>query len=495
MINDRIFREYDIRGTVPDELNGNIAFVLGMAFSVFLKKHNPGAKKVSVGRDVRLSSADLASALIRGIRKEGLDVVDLGVCPTPLQYFSIFHLDLDGGVMVTGSHNPPEYNGFKISVGRETIHGADIQSLRKIIEDNYRKYFPGHPTAGAPPVNDFITVPEKDSSQTGGTLESFDIIKEYTKYMLNEFSYLGSPEYRRIRIVVDAGNGTAGAVAPDILAAMGCDVIPLYCEPDGNFPNHHPDPTVVENIRCLIKEIKRSGADIGVGYDGDADRIGVVDKNGNIVWGDQILIALSREILKEHPGAKVIADVKCSQLLFDDVGKHGGVPIMWKTGHSLVKKKMREEKALLAGEFSGHIFIGDRYFGFDDALYTTFRLVEIMKKSGREISELLSGIPRLFYTPEIRLDCPDEKKNAVVDRIVGNFIAYNIDGGAAHTPHKVIGVDTTDGVRILFENGWGLVRSSNTQPIVVMRVEAGDEESLNSYREFLEEEFKAASRG
>jgi phosphomannomutase / phosphoglucomutase len=471
MISSKIFREYDIRGRVPEELNSDMAFALGMAFGVFLKRRDPGAKKVSVGRDVRLSSEDLASALINGIRTKGLDVVDLGVCPTPLQYFSIFRLGLDGGIMVTGSHNPPEYNGFKISVGKETIHGQDIQALGKIIADE-------------------ISSCEQDSSSLNGRLETYDIIEEYTKYMLNEFSYLDGPGFRRLKIVIDAGNGAAGPVAPRILCSIGCDVIPLYCEPDGNFPNHHPDPTVVENIRDLIAETRNSGADMGVGYDGDSDRIGVVNKDGDIIWGDQLMIALSREILKEHPGASVIADVKCSQLLFDDVRKHGGVPVMWKTGHSLIKQKMRDDKALLAGEFSGHIFIGDRYFGFDDALYTTFRLVEIMKKTGKDIGELLSDIPRLFFTPEIRLDCPDEKKCGIVSSIVNKFIAYNKNGEA---PHKVLSVNTTDGARILFENGWGLVRTSNTQPIIVMRLEAGSEKSLTDYREFLEMEFKAAN--
>jgi phosphomannomutase / phosphoglucomutase len=474
LINNKIFREYDIRGRVPEELNGDVAFAVGNAFAVFLKKRNPSAKKVSVGRDVRLSSAELASDLIRGIRQTGLDVMDIGVCPTPLQYFSIFHHGLDGGIMVTGSHNPPEYNGFKISVGKDTIHGQDIQALHKIIRDDLAAGWPS-----------------RVSSSAGSQLESFDIIGEYTKYMLNEFSYLAGPEYRRLKIVIDAGNGTAGPVVPGILAAIGCEVTALYSEPDGNFPNHHPDPTVVENIQDLIAQTKTVGADIGVGYDGDSDRIGVVNRDGDIIWGDQLMIALSREILKEHPGAGVIADVKCSQLLFDDVKKHGGRAVMWKTGHSLIKQKMRDDGALLAGEFSGHIFIGDRYFGFDDALYTTFRLVEIMKKTGKDMGKLLSDIPRLFYTPEIRLDCPDEKKVCVVGKVVSRFIEYTKNDSA---PHKVIGVDTTDGARILFENGWGLIRTSNTQPIVVMRVEACSEQSLDDYRKFLELEFKAANR-
>ncbi len=466
MISEKIFREYDVRGIVGRDIDKDVAFALGKAFTVLLKRSHPNAKKASIGRDVRLSSDELAAAVIEGIRSGGIDAVDLGVCPTPLQYFSIATHSLDGGIMITGSHNPPEYNGFKISIGRETIHGKGIQALKKIILDS-----------------------AWDTSSVKGGVEQLDIIDEYKKYMLAEFSYLAGPEFRRLKVVIDAGNGTAGPVLPDILSAIGCDVIPLYCEPDGNFPNHHPDPTVVEYIRDLIAETMQSRADIGVGYDGDADRIGVVNRDGDVVWGDQLLIVLGRELLKEHPGAMVIGDVKCSQLLFDDIKKHGGRPLMWKTGHSLIKQKMRDEGALLAGEFSGHIFIADRYFGFDDALYTTFRLVEIMKKTGKDISELLSDIPRLYYTPEIRLDCPDEKKTAVAGRIINRFVAYNKHGGAAH---KVLDIDTTDGARILFENGWGLVRTSNTQPVIVMRIEADSEESLQNYRAFLEEEYKTA---
>ena len=466
MISEKIFREYDVRGIVGSDIDDEVAFSLGKAFAIFLKLANPAATRVSVGRDVRLSSEGLAAAVIEGIRVEGLGVVDIGVCPTPLQYFSIFHIDLDGGIMVTGSHNPPEYNGFKISVGRETIHGRDIQTLKEII-------LSGQLSAKA---------------ERGG-IEQFDIIDAYMEYMLQEFSYLGAPAFRRLKIVVDAGNGTAGPVAPDILSRIGCDVIPLYCEPDGTFPNHHPDPTVVEYIRDLISETKNSGADMGVGYDGDSDRIGVVNSAGDVVWGDQIMIILSREILKEHPGAGIIGDVKCSQLMFDDIKAKGGIPLMWKTGHSLIKQKMRDEKALLAGEFSGHIFIGDRYFGYDDALYTTFRLVEIMKKTGKDIRELLSDIPRLYYTPEIRVDCPDDRKKAAVEKIVDRIISYQENGGSSC---RIVGVDTTDGVRIVFESGWGLVRSSNTQPVVVMRVEANGQEALVEYRTFLEDEFKRA---
>jgi phosphomannomutase/phosphoglucomutase len=463
-INEKIFREYDLRGVVEKEINKDIAILIGKAFGSLLKIANPQARYVSVGRDVRLSSEELSSGIIKGIISTGLDVYDIGICPTPLQYFSLFHLNLDGGIMVTGSHNPPEYNGFKISIGKETIHGKSIQKLKEII---LREQW----------ISD-----EREGKVTG-----YDIISAYKDYMLKEFSYLGDPKFDRIKVVIDAGNATAGLVAPEILGSMGCDVVPLYCEPDGRFPNHHPDPTIIEYIQDLISLTKETGAEIGVGYDGDADRIGVVDRDGEIVWGDHLMVILSRELLKLKPGAKIIGDVKCSQIMFDDIKANGGIPIMWKTGHSLVKQKMREEGALIAGEFSGHIFIADRYFGYDDAIYTTLRLVEIIKTTGKDVKELLSDIPKLYYTPEIRLECPEDRKRDIVEKIVLKFSEYGKEGGC---PHRIEDINTTDGVRVAFERGWGLIRSSNTQPVVVLRVEAEDEESLKNYRTFLEKEFK-----
>ncbi len=463
---DKIFREYDIRGIVEKELTREFAFSLGRAFGQYVKRHVDGSVSLSVGRDIRLSSGYLAEGLIDGLTTEGIHVYDLGVCPTPLQYFSLFTLDVQGGVMITGSHNPPEYNGFKLSLGKTTIHGEAIQEIKKIL----------------------INLDETCSARSG-SVTGVDIISRYKDYMFEQFSYLSSPEYKRIKVVVDAGNGTAGLVMPELLESIGCDVIRLYCEPDGRFPNHHPDPTVVENIKDLINTTLSTGADLGVGYDGDADRIGIIDEGGDIVWGDQIMIILSREILKQHPGATIIGDVKCSQTMFEDIRAKGGHPIMWKTGHSLVKDKMKKEGAILAGELSGHIFIGDRYFGYDDALYTTLRIVEIMKTSGKGIKELLSGIPKMHSTPEIRLDCPDSKKKTVVQKVVERFRSYSTDGGS---PHRVLEIYDTDGVRAVFEKGWALLRSSNTQPVVVMRVEAEDKESLSQYKEFMESEFLKA---
>jgi len=457
-----IFREYDIRGIAGKDINEDFAYNLGLAFGTYLKKFNPDAKWVSVGRDGRLSSESLANFVIKGIIKTGINVYDIGLCPTPLQYFSIFHLNLDGGIMVTGSHNPPEYNGFKISAGKETIFGEKIQEIKYIIE---QKAF----------INNILK----------GTVEFFDIKTVYKDFMKEKFSYLSSDNYRKLKVVIDAGNGTGGIVSPEIIQSMGCKVIPLYCEPDGRFPNHHPDPTVVDYIKDLIHTTVKEKADIGIGYDGDADRIGVIDNNGNIIWGDQLMVILARDILKRLPGSVFIADVKCSQSVFDDIEKNGGKSIMWKTGHSLVKNKMREEKAILAGEFSGHIFIADKYFGFDDALYTSFRIIEIMKKTGLNLKELLTGIPYLFHTPEIRFECEENKKKKIVDRLVDKFRHY-ISTGQSPLPIKKI-VDI-DGVRVIFEKGWGLVRTSNTQPVIVMRFEAEDQDSLNIYKQFIENE-------
>ncbi|HYA32131.1 MAG TPA: phosphomannomutase/phosphoglucomutase, partial [Thermodesulfovibrionales bacterium] len=375
-------------------------------------------------------------------------------------------LELDGGVMVTGSHNPPEYNGFKLSIGRETIHGAEIQKLREMV------------TGRACVI-----------SGKKGEVGNCDILKAYRDYMVKEFSYLRESRFRRLTVVVDAGNGTAGMLVPELLRGIGCEVVPLYCEPDGNFPNHHPDPTVPEYMKDLIAETKRLRADAGIGYDGDADRIGVVNNEGDIIWGDQLMMVLSREILRKNPGAGVIGDVKCSQLMFDEIERHGGRPIMWKTGHSLIKQKMKDEGALLAGEFSGHIFIGDRYFGYDDAIYTTLRLAEIMKTTGKNMKDLLSDVPGRYGTPEMRIDCPDDRKKGVVGEVVERFLEYRKNGKSAQ---RILDLNTIDGVRVRFEKGWALVRASNTQPVIVMRAEAEDEGSLAGYRTFVEEEIGKA---
>lgn len=467
-MNKSVFREYDIRGIVETDLTEWFSFSLGRAFGQYVREQIPGPVSLSVARDVRPSSECLAQSLIEGLTSIGIDIYDLGVCPTPLQYFSLFTLNVKGGIMITGSHNPPEYNGFKLSIGQETLHGEAIQDIRKIMISR-NNHVPNNSRKGA--------------------VINVDIVSSYRKYMLERFSRLSDRKYRRLKIVVDAGNGTAGTIVPELLEYTGCEVIPLYCEPDGSFPNHHPDPTVVENMKDLINTTVSTGSDIGVGYDGDGDRIGVVDPSGDIVWGDRLMIILSRDILRKTPGAAIIGDVKCSQVMFEDIRSNNGRPVMCRTGHSLIKEAMKKEKALLAGEFSGHIFIADDYFGYDDAIYTTLRLVEIMKRTGRDIKELLSDVPRMHCTPEIRIECPDNRKREVVRKIIDRLTEYEMNSNGRY---KIRNISTIDGVRVNFENGWGLIRSSNTQPVIVMRVEATDEKSLRNYREFFTEELERA---
>lgn len=449
-VNSGIFREYDIRGIWGKDLTAEIALLIGRGFGTYLARClKKSGLRVSVGRDVRLSSPVIAEQLIAGLVATGAEVIDIGECPTPAQYFSVHHLGLDGGIMITGSHNPPDYNGFKLGVGKETIYGEAIQELRKIIQ------------SGA-----FVS--------GSGRSCCLQILPEY-----GEFLRKGFADFEGLQVVVDAGNGTAGLVVPELLRAMGARVVPLFCEPDGLFPHHHPDPVVAENLQALIGEVKRSGAHLGIAYDGDSDRLGVVDEEGGIVWGDRLMILYAREILKANPGAKIIGEVKCSQVMYDEIGRSGGIPIMWKTGHSLIKKKMKEEGALLAGEMSGHIFFADRYLGYDDAVYASLRLLEILKKAGPPYSlkRLLSGLPEVASTPEIRFDCDDSLKFRVAEKMQAAF------------PEQK--VTTIDGARINFEDGWALVRASNTQPVLVLRFEARDMTSLNRIRALVEERLAA----
>ncbi len=446
MINPAIFRQYDIRGIWEKDLTIEAVELLGKGYaSYLLKSINKAGAKVSIGWDARLHSPAIKDALIKGLTESGVDVIDLGMCPTPLQYYTLYTLPLDGGVMITGSHNPPEYNGFKVSVGKGTIYGDAIQDIRKIID-----------------AEDF---------RTGkGSIETYPVIDHYVEFIKGKFGDLSG-----IKVVVDAGNGTGGVVAPAIMKALGAEVIELYCEPDGNFPNHHPDPTLEESLVPLIAKVKETGAQAGIGYDGDADRIGVVDEEGNVIWGDKLMIIFSRDILKDNPGAKIIGEVKCSQTLYDDIAAHGGVPIMWKTGHSLIKGKMKTEEALLAGEMSGHIFFKHRYFGYDDAVYASLRLMEIIKKAGTPYSTkaLLSDVPEVVATPEIRFECSDEIKFKIVEKAQGAFNEYESI--------------TIDGIRIKFDDGWALIRASNTQPVLVLRFEAQTSSRLDEIRKFVED--------
>lgn len=441
-MNPAIFREYDIRGVADVDFDTDFAFALGRAYGTLAG--GQGKKRVSVGRDCRLTSDKYAAALRQGLCTTGLEVLDLGVCPTPLVYFSLYHFDLDGGVQVTGSHNPAEHNGFKICLGKVTIHGQDIQALRSLIEK-------GSFTSGR------------------GQEVPTPIIPPYQEFVSQQFGRLG----REVSLVVDAGNSTGGPVAPQIFRAMGCKVTELFCELDGRFPHHHPDPTVPENLQHLIATVKETGADVGIAYDGDADRLGLVDPSGRIIWGDEMMVLFSRDILAQHPGATIISEVKCSQRLFDDVAQKGGKPIMWKVGHSLLKAKMREEGALLGGEMSGHIFFADRYFGYDDAVYASCRVLEILSKNGKSLPELLADLPPSVTTPEIRVDCPDDMKFAIADTVCERF----------RGEYEITDID---GVRVQFDEGWGLVRASNTQPVLVLRFEATTQAKLDEYRTFVE---------
>ena len=441
MLKPTIFREYDIRGSADVELLSADVEILGQAFGTYLQRH--GGRNINLCRDTRLSSPRLADALLRGLLASGCQVTDLGVAPTPVLYYSVFHLKADGGVMITGSHNPPEFNGFKVVCGSSTIHGDDIQEIRRLIGTG-------------------------DLARGEGSLRAADVVTPYVEEVSSQFHFP-----RRIRVVVDAGNGTGGPVMGPILRRLNVDATEMFFAMDGHFPNHHPDPTVPKNLEALVAKVVETGADLGIAFDGDTDRIGAVDDRGTVLYGDQLMILYGREILTRKPGATFIGEVKCSQLMYDDLAAHGGNPIMWKTGHSLIKAKMKETRAELAGEMSGHMFFADRYYGFDDAMYAACRLMEIVANSGQPLSAQLAGLPRTVNTAEIRFDCPDELKFAVVERAKDELRAR----------HKIMDVD---GVRVLFPAGWGLVRASNTQPVLVMRFEATSEELLRQYREEVE---------
>jgi phosphomannomutase/phosphoglucomutase len=440
-MNPNVFREYDVRGVVNKDLNEEFVFELGRAIGTYALQND--VKTMTIGRDCRLSSDSYHSFLINGLNSCGIDTIDIGLCATPMLYFSIRNLNIDGGVMVTGSHNPPEFNGFKICIGNDTIYGENIQQLRKIMESG--KYATGL-----------------------GSNQSRDVSVDYENYLFENVKI-----NKKLKIIVDGGNGVGGHFALPLLQRFGCDVTGIYCEPDGRFPHHFPDPTVEENLKELIKQVTERKFDLGIAFDGDADRIGVINDKGEIIWGDKLLLLFARYILKEKPNSTIIGEVKCSQVLYDDIKKHSGRPVMWKAGHSLIKAKMKEEKAVLGGEMSGHIFFADRYFGYDDAIYAAIRLLEILSQTGEKLSSLLADVPQTFATPEIRIDCPDDKKAAVVHKIKKHF---------QDTP----GIIDIDGVRIPFEGGWALVRSSNTQPVIVLRFEASSAKNLQSIRNQVE---------
>ncbi len=451
MLNPVIFREYDIRGIVGKDLDDEGVKEIGMGIGTYLRQN--GCTSITVGCDCRLSSDNYTKLVIEGLVSSGCNVTDIGVCTTPISYFSIRHLNKEGGVMVTASHNPPEYNGFKISKGIESVFGDQIQEIYGIISE--RKFTTGQ-----------------------GTVDAADVKPAYFDYITQNITI-----EKPLRVGVDAGNGTAGPIAVPILKKLGCEVFDLYCDMDGRFPNHEADPTVLKNMADLASLVKEKKLDIGIGFDGDGDRIGVVDNEGNLVFGDQLMIIFSREILSRKPGATFISEVKCSKTMYDDIEANGGNAIMWKTGHSLIKQKMKAEKAELAGEMSGHIFFSDRYLGYDDAVYAACRLLEILAATQKTIPELLANVPKTYSTPEIRVGCPDDIKFAVVDQVTDIF----------RNQYNVIDID---GVRVLFDDGWGLVRASNTQPALVLRFEALSEDRLKEIRNLVEstlEEVKKSS--
>jgi phosphomannomutase/phosphoglucomutase len=441
-----IFRQYDIRGLVDFELTPPVAHAIGRALATFTRKRLGVAPRVAVGRDNRPSGERLASAVRDGIALAGGTAVDVGLLPTPALYLAVYELDVQGGVQVTGSHNPPEFNGFKLLSGRDTLHGDEIQEVRRLIETDALDTGDGH-------------------LGRDGT-----VLDRYAEAIVSR----NGPLARPVKVVVDCGNGVASVCAERILSRLGAEVVPLFCESDGTFPNHHPDPTVPTNLRDLQEAVRRTGAELGIAFDGDGDRIGAVDERGTVLFGDQLLMLFGRDLARRGAkGQPVIFDVKCSNVLRDELAKAGLTPVIWKTGHSLIKAKMKDSGAPLAGEMSGHIFFGGDYHGFDDAMFAAARLLAFVAREGGPLSKHFAGLPRTFATPEIRVDCPDDHKFALVEAAARHF------GDRYETL-------TLDGVRVSFPHGWGLLRASNTQPVLVMRFEATSETELAAYRDEVE---------
>lgn len=437
MINPAIFREYDIRGLADTDLQDENVALLGLGLGTYFRLNKQN--HIVVGGDVRSSTPRIMSILIKHLQKTGCNIIDIGIVPTPVLYFSLFHYNIPNGIMVTASHNPKEFNGFKVCAHKTAIYGNEIQKIREIIQSG-------------------------DFAIGSGNCQKKDIIPDYINAVLANIKIT-----RELKLVIDTGNGTCGAIMEQILQKIGARFEILYKEPDGNFPNHLPDPTVEKYIKDLIEKIKAGDFDAGIGLDGDGDRIGVIDENGNIIWGDMLLAIFAEKILKKQPGAKIIFEVKCSKGLIERIEHLGGLPLMYRTGHSLIKAKMKQENAPLAGEMSGHIFFADRYYGYDDAIYASLRLLEILSE-GKKLSELASKVPKYYSTPEIRVDTLDEKKFLIVERLKNEF----------KNQYKIIDID---GVRVDFGDGWGLVRASNTQPVLVLRFEARTEERLNQIKD------------
>jgi phosphomannomutase/phosphoglucomutase len=443
MINEAIFREYDIRGLAESELADPVVERIAMAAAAVYVRE--GKKEIAMGMDGRPSSPRITNLFGKTLARYGLQVTDLGLVPTPVVYFAAFQHKMGGAVIITASHNPSEYNGFKILLGTAALYGEQIKEIYHLACDGP---FP---------------------AEKKGGISQKDILPEYLAYIENNIKL-----HKKIRVVIDGGNGTGGITAPELYRRLGAEVSELYCDVDGRFPNHHPDPTVVKNLQDLIAKVKATGADLGIGLDGDADRLGVVDSRGRILWGDQLLVIYARDILKGHPGAKIISEVKASEVLYSEIRKSGGIPIMWKAGHSLIKKKIFEENALAAGEVSGHMFFNDKWFGFDDAVYAGARLLEILGNSAQTLAEIYDSIPQVFNTPEIRVDAGDDVKFRIVDAIRDHY-------------KKSLPVIDIDGARVKFPHGWALVRASNTQPSLVVRYEADSAEELQKIQSQVDE--------
>ena len=454
MLNPSIFRKYDIRGIVGTDLTPETVRSIGMAYGTqLLRKLDRTKATVVIAGDARESTPDFIRYLTAGLNRLGIRVLDGGLVATPVLYFAVHNLDVHGGIMVTASHNPPEFNGFKMMAGTETLSGDEIHELYEIAVQA--------PWNGRGPV------------ELDGPNETVDLESPYRAFFHTQFA--GKPA-AGLKVVVDAGNGIAGPLAPAVFRDMGAQVTELFCDVDGSFPNHHPDPTVVENIQDMIAAVREQGADMGIGFDGDGDRIGVVDGQGRIIWGDQLLTLFAKDILAEHGSGTFIGEVKCSQVLYDEIRNAGGTAIMWKTGHSIIKRKMKEEKALLAGEMSGHLFFADRYFGFDDAVYAGARLMEMVNRRAMSLADIFDTLPKMVSTPEHKVDCPDETKFTVIDNMVSA-----VQSGDAELPglQELI---TIDGLRMVFDGGWSLIRASNTQPVLVLRFEADSPERLEAIR-------------
>ncbi len=445
MINPSIFREYDIRGIAEKDFSDAVVNQIGRAYASFMLMR--GHKRIAVGHDLRESSPRLSGGFIEALLQSGLDVVNVGQVTTPALYFAILHYQTDGGVMITGSHNPIEFNGFKLNENMRSIYGEDIQTLRDIIL-----------------ANGF-------EQRESGAEERMDVIPAYLNMLKSKFDFK-----KKLKIVIDAGNATAGPIAPQLWRDLGHEVIELYCEPDGRFPNHLPDPTVPKYMKDLQIEVLKHGADVGIGYDGDSDRVGAVDDKGRLIFADTLMALFAKDVLTKNPRAEIYFDVKCSMALPRQIEKYGGKPVMWKTGHSVLKAKMKAEGSPFSGELSGHLFFADDFFGFDDGIYASGRLLQMIDNENKPLSALVDEVPSYPSTPEIRVDCADEKKFDIVQNLVDDF--------------KNEHVIDIDGARVEFDDGWGLVRASNTQPVLVLRFEAETETRLVEIVELFKERLR-----